>query len=169
MPRTQTPFAEMGGVAEHNHGFCAHVRYRDEQGALNNIRGPDRRHRHDAQKDLDDMRAAGAVGSTPPRVSLIDVAVAITGHDSRYSADAVRNVCEKYPEVSEKIRHLKFRGRGQRNTPVIDVKGAIECIFLLPGRHAARVRRQAAELLCRHLSCATALGIAADRTPRLYL
>ncbi len=64
MPRTQTPFAEMGGVAEHNHGFCTHVCYRDEQGALNNIRGPERRHRHDARKDLEDMRAAGAVGST---------------------------------------------------------------------------------------------------------
>ncbi len=28
------------------------------------IRGPDRRHRQDAPKDLEDMRAAGAVGST---------------------------------------------------------------------------------------------------------
>ena len=28
------------------------------------IRGPDRRHRHRAQQDLEDMRAAGAVGST---------------------------------------------------------------------------------------------------------
>ncbi len=64
MPRTQRPFAEMGGVAEHNHGFCAHVCYCDGQGALNNIRGPDRRHRLQAQKALDDMRAAGAVGST---------------------------------------------------------------------------------------------------------
>jgi len=54
----------MGGVAEQHHGFCAHVRYRDKQGVLNNIRGPERRHRLEAQKDLDDMRAAGAVGST---------------------------------------------------------------------------------------------------------
>ena len=64
MPRTQTPFAEMGCVAAHNYGFCAHVRCRDKDGTQNNIRGPDRHHRHRAQKDLDDMRAAGAVGST---------------------------------------------------------------------------------------------------------
>jgi len=54
----------MGGVAEQHHGFCAHVCFRDEQGVLNNTRGPERRHRQDAQKDLEDMRAAGAVGST---------------------------------------------------------------------------------------------------------
>jgi len=54
----------MGGVAEQNRSFCAHVCYRSKQGALNNIRGPERRHRHRAQKDLEDMRAAGAVGST---------------------------------------------------------------------------------------------------------
>lgn len=104
---------------------------------------------------------------TPPRVSLIDVAVAITGHDANYSSQAVRQVCDQYPEVHEKIMDFKFKGRGQRNTPVIDVKGAIEFIFLLPGRHAARVRRQAAELLCRYLSCAIALGLVADRTSKL--
>ncbi len=54
----------MGCVAAHNHGFCAHVRFRDKDSTQNNIRGPDRRHRHDAWKDLEDMRAAGAVGST---------------------------------------------------------------------------------------------------------
>ena len=32
-----------------------------------------------------------------------------------------------------------------------DLRGAVELTFLLPGRHAARVRRQAAELLCRYL------------------
>ena len=80
MPRTQRPFAEMGGVAEHNHGFCAHVRYRDEQGALNNIRGPDRRHRHDARKDLEDMRAAGAVGSTREKGLEINLYLQLSKH-----------------------------------------------------------------------------------------
>ena len=54
-------------------------------------------------------------------------------------------------DVREKITDLKFKGRGQRATPVTDVKGIVEVIMLLPGRHAARVRRQAAELLCRYL------------------
>ena len=49
---------------------------------------------------------------TPPRASLIDVAVAITGHDSRYSADAVCNACEKYPEVFEKNQTLQIQRQG---------------------------------------------------------
>ena len=32
-----------------------------------------------------------------------------------------------------------------------DAKSIVEIIMLLPGRQAARVRRQAAELLCRYL------------------
>ena len=91
----------------------------------------------------------------PPRVSVIDVAVAVTGHDANYASQAVRNACEKYPDVHEKIMDVKFpdvRGRkGQKNTPVVDVQGIVEIIMLLPGQQAACVRRQAAELLVRYL------------------
>ena len=80
----------------------------------------------------------------PPRISIIDVTRAITGHNADYSAQAVRNVCDQYPEVSEKITDLKFKGRGQRLTPVTDVHGIIEFVMLLPGKHASNVRRQAA-------------------------
>ena len=50
-----------------------------------------------------------------------------------------------------KITDLKFKGRGQRLTPLTDVHGIIEFVMLLPGKHAANVRRQAAELLVRYL------------------
>jgi len=60
-----------------------------------------------------------------------------------------------HPDVTAKCSDVKFldaRGRkGQRNTPACDVQTICEIIFLLPGRHAARVRRQAAEVLCRYL------------------
>jgi len=91
----------------------------------------------------------------PPRVSVVDVAVAVTGHDANYASQAVRNICEQHPDVHEKIMDVKFpdvRGRrGQKNTPVADVKGIVEVILLLPGQQAKRVRRQAAELLVRYL------------------
>ena len=61
------------------------------------------------------------------------------------------NVCDQYLKVSEKITDLKFKGRGQRLTPVTDVHGIIEFVMLLTGKHAANVRRQAAELLVRYL------------------
>lgn len=83
------------------------------------------------------------------------MAVAVTGHDANYASQAIRNVCEKYPDVHEKNMDVKFpdvRGRkGQKNTPVVDVQGIVEIIMLLPGQQAACVRRQAAELLVRYL------------------
>ena len=87
----------------------------------------------------------------PPRISVIDVAVAVTAHGANYASEAVRILCRSYPEVHEKIVDFKFPGKGQRKTPIIDVQGAVELVLLLPGRYAAQVRRQAAELLCRWL------------------
>ena len=88
---------------------------------------------------------------TPPRVSVIDVVQAITGKDARHAAEDVRGLCSSYPEVDGISVHYRFPGRGQRDTPVADVRGIVEIVMLLPGRQAARVRRQAAELLVRFL------------------
>ena len=42
----------------------------------------------------------------PLRVSVIEVARAITEHNANYSSQAGRNVCDRYPEVREKIMDL---------------------------------------------------------------
>ena len=47
---------------------------------------------------------------------------------------------DQYPEVGPNWSHLKFKGRGQRDTCVTDAKGIVEVIMLLPGQQAARVR-----------------------------
>ena len=88
---------------------------------------------------------------TPPRVSVIDTIAAVTGRNANRSGEAIRELGDRYPEVNGNIVNLKFPGRRQRNTPVTDAKGIVEIIMLLPGKQAARVRRQAAELLCRWL------------------
>jgi len=64
MPPKQLPLSELGAVEPHKDQFRAHVQYRNEEGLMVHIRGPDRRDRRRAQSDLEDMRAAGAVGST---------------------------------------------------------------------------------------------------------
>ena len=64
---------------------------------------------------------------------------------------------ESYPEVSPNWRNFRFPGRGQRNTPIADVRGVVEIIMLLPGHIAARVRRQAAELPYKWLGGDTAI------------
>jgi hypothetical protein len=38
------------------------------------------------------------------------------------------------PEVEENIVHYRFEGRRQHKTPVTDITGIVELIFLLPGR-----------------------------------
>ncbi len=62
---------------------------------------------------------------------------------------------ERYPDVSANCTDVKFpdsRGRrGQRDTPVTGVRGIVEVVMLLPGRMAARVRSEAARILCRWL------------------
>ena len=88
---------------------------------------------------------------TPPRISIIDVATAITGKTHHDAAQDYRRLLNQYPEVGTNCSNLKFPGRGQRDTPVVDVRGIVEIVMFLPGRHAARVHRQAAELLCRYL------------------
>ena len=88
---------------------------------------------------------------TPARISVIDVAVAICGYDFRTASNVVGRICEIYEGVRTNIGAFKFPGRGQRPTPVTDARGAVELAFLLPGRHAARIRRKAADLLVRWL------------------
>ena len=87
----------------------------------------------------------------PPRISVIDFAAAITQKDANQAAEQVAYVKKRHPEVTEIFGDFKFHGQGQKRTDVADLRGAVELTFLLPGRHAARVRRQAAQLLCRYL------------------
>ena len=87
----------------------------------------------------------------PPRISVIDVVQAMTGKDARHAAQEVRTLCSRYPEVDQILVHFLFRGQGQRKTYVTSVRGIVEVVMLLQGQQAARVRRQAAELLCRWL------------------
>lgn len=59
---------------------------------------------------------------TPPRISIIDVAIAVTGKTQHDAAQDFRRLSDQYPEVGTNCSHLKFKGRGQRDTPVTDVK-----------------------------------------------
>ena len=62
---------------------------------------------------------------TPPRISVIDVATAMTGKHVRNAARNVLIVQEKHPEVFQKLSHFRFPGQGQRSTPVTCATGLI--------------------------------------------
>ena len=87
----------------------------------------------------------------PPRASIYDVISAVTGLNGNHAGKAYRDIIARYPEVHSPGVNFRFRGRGQRDTPVADAKGMVEIIMLLPGQMAAQIRHQAATLLCRYL------------------
>ena len=62
---------------------------------------------------------------TPPRISVSDVATAITCKHVRNAARDVLFVQEKHPEVFQKLGHFRFPGQGQRSTPVTCATGLI--------------------------------------------
>ena len=99
----------------------------------------------------DSVRHIRKTAEDPPRVSVLDVISAVTGLDSGNSSNAYARLREQFPEVTATSSVFKFPGRGQRDTPITCVKGAVLIVMLLPGRTAAAVRRQAAGVLCRYL------------------
>ena len=62
-------------------------------------------------KPRDSIGQVRKTDETPPRVSVIDVAAIITGHNVRYAAQAIRNIYEKYPDLDEKNIQVKFAER----------------------------------------------------------
>ena len=64
MPRNRTPVFELGTTYTRGVEFGAHIQFRDDGGNKTNIYGPSRGSQNEAQKDLDQIRAAGRVGAT---------------------------------------------------------------------------------------------------------
>ena len=83
--------------------------------------------------------------------ALIDVTMIFTGLNNNQAAEAVRHLLAQYPEVKESIVNFKFPGRGQRAISVAPLAAALNFAFLLPGKAAAQMRRQAATLVVRYL------------------
>ena len=49
---------------------------------------------------------------TPPRISVIDVAVVITGHGADYASQTIRGIWQKHPEVREQKCGLQIPWQG---------------------------------------------------------
>ena len=63
---------------------------------------------------------------TPPRISAVDVVQAITGKTKNNAGNSLACVKERYTEVSRSLRNFRLPGRGQRDTPAVDVRGIVE-------------------------------------------
>ena len=62
MPRNKSSLSQLGVVDTHKEGFRADIQFRNEAAEKKNIRGPNRDTEKEAQKDLDQIRAAGGIG-----------------------------------------------------------------------------------------------------------
>jgi len=84
-------------------------------------------------------------------LALIDVAILFTGLDNNHAGLAVRRLLEQFPDFHSNRVKFKFPGRGRQTVDVAPLAEALEFAFLLPGRNAAKVRKEAAKLLVRYL------------------
>ena len=84
-------------------------------------------------------------------LALIDIVIIFTGLNDNQAGKAVRRLLEQFPDVQSNMMNFKFPGKGQKEVTVAPLAKALEFAFLLPGRTAARVRKDAAELLVRYI------------------
>jgi hypothetical protein len=83
--------------------------------------------------------------------ALIDITMIFTGLKNNQAGEAVRLLLAQHPEFQEFILKFKFPGRGRQTIDVAPVVVALDFAFLLPGKAAAQMRRQAAKLVVRYL------------------
>ena len=104
-----------------------------------------------AQLDEDSVQQIRKTAEDPPRVAVYDVLQVVTGCSAKDCTHIYARVSAGYPEVLVGCQNFKFSGRGQRETPVADARAIVDIIMVLPGRAAARVRKEAANVLVRYL------------------
>jgi hypothetical protein len=75
------------------------------------------------------------VRKTEDRVSVYDLIEFMTGAKNPHQVYA--DISSRYPDVLRSAENLRFAGRGQKFTPTVDKKGAVQIIMVLPGVKAA--------------------------------
>jgi hypothetical protein len=72
-------------------------------------------------------------------------------HDAGYERDGVhtqfKRLCDRHPEVRTLCTDYKFLGKGQKKTPVVDVKGWLRIRLALKNETGIQTRRVAADVM----------------------
>ena len=71
------------------------------------------------------VRQIRKTAEDPPRVSVIDTIVVITGQSQANSGHTWQRLSQSYPEVCQSVTNFKFSGQGQRQTPVADARAMV--------------------------------------------
>ena len=84
-------------------------------------------------------------------MAVYDVLQVVTGCSAHNCSNVFSRVSQAFPEVNTGCSNFKFSGRGQRETPVAELRTIVEIIMVLPGRAASQVRKAAADVMVRYL------------------
>ena len=85
-------------------------------------------------------------------MSVIAIKYIHPDHDSSAWSRLLKQVVERYPDISRYISYHKFPGAGQRPTPICCSMGFIKLVNLLDGSRAADFRHKSMEVLHRYLT-----------------
>ena len=100
-----------------------------------------------------DLSLIRKTDETPPRVSILDVIKVVAQVEQ--PAKTWLYMKTNHPEVITGNTHIhnnfKFRGQGQRGTPVTNAEGAIYIINLLPGNLAGSFRAAWSNIISRYI------------------
>ena len=97
------------------------------------------------------VRTIRKTAKDPPRISVYDLGGAVTGQGANARGIIYKRLAENFPELLTICCGFKFTGQGQQPTPVVDARGAVQIVMLLPGRAAASVRKDAASCRVRFM------------------
>jgi hypothetical protein len=92
---------------------------------------------------------AGAIRKTEDWFSVYDL-ISICGKKS--PREVWKRLSKEYPEVVNKCDSYKFPGKGQQFTPVVDRKGLLYILGLLPGQVGKDYREDVANIIYRMLA-----------------
>jgi hypothetical protein len=80
----------------------------------------------------------------------IDSLMIISEKDRQNAAHDLRVICDKYPDMCQKLTHVAFAGQGNHsNSKGCDLPTLVEIMMLSPSRKGATIRHLAAVTLCR--------------------
>ena len=112
-----------------------------------------------------DFKTIRKTDESPSRVSVYDLIAAIVKNSN--ARKTWGDLKKRHPEVVTKSYNFqddfKFEGQGQSKTPVINARGAIMIINLLPGAMAASFRAAWADIIVRYISGDETLKVEIER------
>ena len=86
------------------------------------------------------------------RLSVFDlIAVCAESTDRKYPHYTWNRLTVRFPDLTAKCGHFKFKGRAQKETPVVNKETALEILGLLPGATGRKYREIAAKLVLAYL------------------